>query len=109
MNRYLIEMQLAPAAFAAFVKNPSDRREANAPVNAALGGNLVEYYFGVGSNTVYTIMEFPDQMSLEAVTMSVLASGSVLSSKCVGILTASEAMAAMEMAGGAGYRAPASK
>ncbi|MEZ4864202.1 MAG: GYD domain-containing protein [Caldilineaceae bacterium] len=109
MNRYLVEMQLAPQAFAAFVKNPSDRQQANAPVNAALGGKLVEYYFGVGSNTVYCIMEFPDQVSLEAVTMAILASGSVLASKCVGILTASEAVAAMEMAGGAGYRAPASK
>lgn len=109
MTRYLVEMQLAPQAFAAFVKNPSDRKAANAPVNAALGGHLVEYYFSVGSNTVYCIMEFPDQVSLEAVTMAILASGSVLSSKCVGILSAAEAVAAMEMAGDAGYRAPASE
>ncbi|MEZ4661462.1 MAG: GYD domain-containing protein [Caldilineaceae bacterium] len=107
MNRYLVEMQLAPQAFAAFIQNPSDRQQANAPVNAALGGKLVEYYFSVGSNTVYCIMEFPDQVSLEAVTMAVLASGSVLSSKCVGILTAAETVAAMGMAGGAGSRAPA--
>ena len=28
MNRYLVEMQLAPQAFAAFVKNPGDRKQA---------------------------------------------------------------------------------
>jgi uncharacterized protein with GYD domain len=108
MNRYLFEMQLAPQAFAAFVKNPSDRRQANAAVAEALGGTLGEYYFAVGSNTIYTIMEMPDHVSVEAAAMSVLTGGVVTGMKCVGILTAAEAVAAMEMAGGAGYRAPAS-
>lgn len=106
MNRYLVEMQLAPQAFAAFVKNPSDRLQANIPVNAALGGKLTDYYFVVGTNTVYCVMEFPDQLSMEAVTMAILSSGSVLSSKCVSILTAAEAVEAMEMASKTLYRSP---
>ncbi len=108
MNRYLCKMQLAPQAFAAFIKNPGDRRQANAAVAESVGGTLVEYYFAVGSNTIYTIMEVPDGTKLEALTMAVLAGGAVTSIETVGILTASEAVAAMAMAGGAGYQAPAS-
>lgn len=106
MNRYLFEMQLAPAAFAAFVKNPGDRRQANAAVIESLGGKLVEYYFSIGSNTVFTIQEMPDHISVEAATMAVMAGGAVTSARCVGILTAAEAVEAMQKAGGAGYRAP---
>lgn len=107
MNRYLVEMQLAPQAFAAFVKNPSDRFQPNAAVVATVGGKLVEYWFAVGSNTIYTVMEVPDGTKMEALAMSVLAGGVVTGIKTVQIITASEAVAAMAMAGGAGYRAPA--
>ncbi|MEZ4681298.1 MAG: GYD domain-containing protein [Caldilineaceae bacterium] len=109
MNRYLVEMQLAPQAFAAFVKNPGDRFQANAAVVEAVGGKFIEYWFGVGSNTVHLVVEMPDGTRMEALVMSVLAGGVVTSVKSVQILTASEAVAAMEMAGGAGYRAPETK
>lgn len=109
MNRYLFEMQLAPQAFAAFVKNPADRYQANAAVAESVGGRLIDYYFAVGSNTIYTIMEVPDPVKVEALTMAVLAGGVVTNIKTVQVLTASEAVAAMEMAGSTGYRAPASK
>jgi uncharacterized protein with GYD domain len=108
MNRYLFELDLAPQAFAAFAKNPGDRFQANKAVAESVGGRLVEYYFAVGSDTVYTIMELPDPVSAEAVTMAVLAGGAVTSARCVCILTAAEAVAAMELAGAAGYRPPSS-
>ncbi|MEZ4621340.1 MAG: hypothetical protein R2867_38375 [Caldilineaceae bacterium] len=50
----------------------------------------------------------PDGTRMEALVMSVLAGGVVTSVKSVQILTASEAVAAMEMAGGAGI-APETK
>ncbi|MCB9150329.1 MAG: GYD domain-containing protein [Caldilineaceae bacterium] len=108
MPRYLVEMQLAPQAFAAYVNNPSDRFQANATVVEAVGGTLVEFWFVVGSNTIYNVMEVPDGAKMEALAMAVLASSAVTSVKCVSILTAAEAVAAMEMAGSAGYRAPSS-
>ena len=108
MIRYLVEMQLAPQAFAGFVKNPGDRQQANAAVVESVGGKLVEYWFTVGSNTVHLVVEIPDGARMEALVMSVLASGMATNVKSVQILTAAEAVAAMEMAGGTGYRAPAS-
>ncbi len=108
MNRYLVKMELAPQAFAAFVKNPGDRHQANAAVVESMGGTLVEYWFAVGSNTIYTVMEVPNGTTMEALAMAVLASGVTTHIESIGLLTASEAIEAMEMAGGAGYRAPAS-
>lgn len=52
-------------------------------------------------------MEMPDGARMEALVMSVLAGGVVTNVRTVQILTASEAVAAMEMAGVTGYRAPA--
>lgn len=108
MARYLYEMVLAPQAFAALVKNPGDRIEANRAVVESVGGELLEYYFAVGTNTVYTIMEIPDTLSAEALTMAVLAGGAVTSIRATAILTSAEAVDAMKMAGGTGYQPPSS-
>jgi len=109
MNRYLVEMQLAPQAFTAFVKNPGDRQQANIAVVESVGGTFINYWFAVGSNTIYLVVEAPDGTKMEALTMASLAGGVVTNVKTVQILTASEAVAAMEMAGNTGYRAPASQ
>jgi hypothetical protein len=53
-------------------------------------------------------MELPGLVSAEVVTMAVLASGVVTSARCVCILTAAEAVAAMDLAGAAGYKPPSS-
>ena len=109
MARYLFEIKLAPQAFAAFVKDPGDRLQANQAVVESVGGKLIEYYFGVGSSSVYTIMELPNEVSAQAVTMAVLAGGAVTSVSSTGIITSAEAVDAMKMAGGAGYRPPSSE
>ena len=108
MARYLFEMELTPQAFAAFIKDPGDRGQANRAVIESVGGELLEYYFVVGSNTIYVIEEIPDEIAVEALTMAVLASGAVASIKCTGILTSAEAVEAMKMAGNVGYRPPSS-
>ncbi len=107
MTRYLQELELTPQAFAAFVANPGDRGQANRAVVESVGGKLVEYYFGVGSHSVYLISEYPNEMSVEALTIAVMAGGAVTSVKTVAILTSAEAVEAMKMAVGAGYRPPA--
>lgn len=108
MARYLFEIELAPQAFAAFIKNPGDRGQANRAVIESVGGNLVEYYFAVGSSKVYLIAENLNEMSAQALIIAVLAGGVVACVKSVAILTSAEAVEAMKMAGGTGYRPPAS-
>jgi len=108
MARYLFEMELTPAAFAAFVKDPGDRGQANRAVVESAGGELLEYYFAVGTNTIYVIEEVPNEVAVEALTMAILAGGAVASVKCTGILTSAEAVEAMKAAGNVGYRPPSS-
>jgi len=108
MARYLFEMELTSKAFAAFIKEPGDRGQANRAVSGSVGGELLAYYFSVGGNIIYTIMELPNEIAVEAVTMGILAGGAVTSIKCTGILTSAEAVEAMKMAGSTSYRPPSS-
>ena len=73
----------------------------------ALGGTLEEYYFAVGQNTVYTLGDIPDEVSLEALVMAVLAGGAVTSFKSTPLLTAAEAVEAMQKAADVLYKPPA--
>ena len=108
MARYLFEIGIAPQVFSTMIKNPHDRAEATQPMFEALGGKLEEYYFAVGQSTVYAVAQIPEEVSLEALTMAVLAGGAVTSVKSTAILTAAEAVVAMKKAGDIVYRPPSS-
>ena len=107
MARYLFEIELESQAFRTMIKNPQDRLQATRPMVEALGGTLEEYYFAVGSHTVYTMGSIPDQVSLEALVMAVLAGGAVTSFKSIPLMTAAEAVEAMQKAGDVLYKPPA--
>ena len=70
------------------------------------GGKLEGYYFVVGEDEIVELIEMPDDVSMEAITMAVLASGAVRSVQTSTLLTAEEAMEAMRRAGSLGYRPP---
>jgi uncharacterized protein with GYD domain len=106
MARYLVEVGVTPEAFGTMMKNPQDRAKATRPVFEAFGGSLDEYYFAVGQATIYCVAEMPDEISIEAMTIAVLAGGAVTSTKFTPILTAAEAMEAMERAAEGMYRPP---
>jgi uncharacterized protein with GYD domain len=106
MARYLLEVGVTPETFGTLMKNPQDRAKGTRPVFEAFGGSLDEYYFAVGQANVYLVGEMPDEVSVEAMTMAVLAGGAVTSIKFTPILTAAEAMQAMERAADAMYRPP---
>ena len=106
MACYLFQLSIAPQAFATLIRNPNDRAEATRPVFEAVGGRLEEYYFAVGESTVYVLCDVPDHVSVEALTMAVLAGGAVTSVKATALLTAAEAVDVMKKAGEMTYRPP---
>ena len=106
MTRYLIEATIAPHSFEAYLKDPQDRAEALGPVVEALGGKLIAAYFGVGQNKVYGIAEYPDDITLEAATMAMLAAGVSTSIKSTPIITSAEAVEAMKKAADIAYQPP---
>jgi len=108
MARYLFEIGVAPQAFAALVKEPQDREQANRQLFEAAGGTLEAYYFAVSRSTFYLVAQLPDTVSVAALTMAILASGALTSVQSTAILTAPEAVEAMQKAGTLGYRPPSS-
>jgi uncharacterized protein with GYD domain len=60
----------------------------------------------MGENNVYVICEVPDPANMEAITMAVLADGSITSIKTTGILTAQDTIDIMKKAGDVVYRPP---
>ncbi|MCH8061598.1 MAG: GYD domain-containing protein [Chloroflexi bacterium] len=107
MPRYLLGLSASADTWAAMIKDPSNRLEANRPVIESIGGKLEGYYFVVGENEIVELVDMPDDVSMEAITMAILASGAAKSVKTSTLLTAEEAMEAMRRAGDVGYRPPA--
>ena len=106
MARYLVRLSASADTWAAMIKNPSNRLEANRPVVESMGGKLEGYYFVVGENEIVELIEMPDEVSMEAITLAILATGAVKSIKTSSLLTAEEAMESMRRAGNVGYRPP---
>jgi uncharacterized protein with GYD domain len=106
MARYLIQFSVAPQAAAGLIQNPSNRAEAVGPIFEAVGGRLEQYYVEVGGSNGYIVAEIPDQESVGAVTMAVLAGGAVTFIKATAIVTAEEAVECWKKAASLTYRPP---
>ncbi len=106
MRRYLLRLSASADTWEGMIKNPSNRLDANRAVVESMGGKLEGYYFVVGENEIVEIIDMPDDVSMEAITIAILASGAVISIKASTLLTAEEAMEAMRRAGDVGYRPP---
>lgn len=106
MARYLFEANLTAQAVDALIKNPHDRAEGIGPMIEAMGGKLDAYYFAAGQGTIYVIYHLPDEVSLEALSMVVLAGGAVTSFKTTPVLTSAEAVEAMKKAATILYKPP---
>ena len=72
-----------------------------------IGGKMEEYYFAVGQHSIYAFAQVPDEVSLEAFTMAVLAGGAIASIKATPVLTAAVAVEAMQKANDVLYKPPA--
>jgi len=106
MGRYISEVSFSPQAVDAIIKNPLNRAEAVTPLFEAAGGKLIEYYFGVGQDSVFVIYELPDEIALQALTMAVFAGGAITSFKSTQIITSAEAVEAMKKAADIAYQPP---
>jgi uncharacterized protein with GYD domain len=81
----------------------SRRREAVEKMVSGLGGKVEAFYFGLGDNDVYSIVDVPDTTSGAALSLAVNASGSVKLSTVM-LMTPEEFDAACKKT--VSYRAP---
>jgi uncharacterized protein with GYD domain len=91
-------------AWARLIQNPQDRLEAvRAPIEK-LGGKMHTSYFAFGPFDVLAITEFPDEISAAAISIAFAAGGAVANIQTTSLLTAAEAMEALNKARTCGYR-----
>jgi uncharacterized protein with GYD domain len=106
MPYYLVQTAYTPESWEKMVKNPQDRIDILRPTIEALGGRIDAGYISFGEYDLAAIVEFPDNVSAAAYSMSVSSKGGVKAYKTTPLMTMAEAQDAMKMAGGSTYAPP---
>ena len=106
MPHYLIQASYAPEALAALTKNPTNRLEMVEGLLKSVGGRLEAGYFSFGDYDVTLIVELPDNETAAAVAIGTASKGAIKNFKTTPLLTAEEAVAAMQKAGQVDYQPP---
>ncbi len=98
MPHYMFQARYSTDSIKAMVDKPQDREVGARPLIEALGGKLHRLYFCFGKEDVVALIEAPDDKTMAACALVVGASGSMSSGATTKLMTAKEAMAAMEAA-----------
>jgi uncharacterized protein with GYD domain len=85
---------------------PQDRMERVRPAIENLGGKLESGFLAFGEYDLVAVVDFPDNVSAAAFSMSVAAKGGVKAFKTTPLMTMDEAVAAMQRAGDSTYAPP---
>jgi uncharacterized protein with GYD domain len=107
MAKYLITANYSTEGMkGALADGGTSRKTAIEALATSVGGTVDAVYFGFGQQDVLIICEAPDQVSIAAICMTVVASGATVSTGAIQLLTAEEVDAAAQMS--PAYRAPGS-
>ena len=106
MARYLAQFSYTSEAMAHLINNPQDRGAVMRDLIQRLGGTVETYDFCFGDYHLVSIVEFPDNESVEALTMAIYASGAAKEIKVTVLMPMEEAVRAMTRANAAGYNPP---
>src|SRR5260370_38550151 len=88
------------------IKNPQDRVEAVRPAIEALGGRIDAGYISFGEYGVTAIVEFPDNVSAAAFSISAAATGGVKAFKTTPLMRVTEGEQGCHQAPGSSARPP---
>ena len=96
---YLYQLTYSKEAIKAMVASPSDREAAARKLVEALGGKLHHLFFAFGEHDAICLIEGPDDKFMMACAAAVASAGTVSAASTIKLMTASDAMAAMALAG----------
>jgi uncharacterized protein with GYD domain len=105
MPSYLQQVAYSTEGWEALVGKPQNRIEAVRPAIEKLGGKIESAWFAFGDYDVVLIIQMPSNVDAGAIAMAFAAGGACKSVKTTPLLTAEEAVQAMQKAASAGYRA----
>ncbi|MGW3011081.1 GYD domain-containing protein [Streptomyces sp. NPDC001219] len=90
MPKYLVQASYTAEGMKGLLaEGGSGRKAAVEQVVGSCGGRLETLYFAYGEDDFYCVVEFPDHLSMAAISMAVRASGA-LHSKTIPLLTVEE-------------------
>jgi uncharacterized protein with GYD domain len=95
MPRYMYQFSYTPEAWAALLRNPTDRTESVRRLAEGVGGKLIDFYYAFGEYDGVVIFETPDNASQAGAVLSAFAAGHIKASKTTVLLTVPEAVEAM--------------
>jgi uncharacterized protein with GYD domain len=108
MARYMIEFSYTAEAWAALVREPSDRSAGVDKLARAYGGQLVEAYYSFSDVDGVVLFDVPDHAAASGVALTALAQGHIKSYKMIPLLTTAETVKIMHASGAISYAAPGS-
>jgi uncharacterized protein with GYD domain len=108
MPRYLLEFSYTADAWAALAHEPADRSQGIEKLCEAYGGHLVDLYYSFSDVDGVVLIDVPDHVSASGVVLTALAQGHIKTYKMVPLLTASETLQIMRIAGAISYPSPGS-
>ena len=106
MAVYMTQFSYTAEAWAALLKNPTDRTIGLRNLVEKMGGKLLDFYYSFGDQDGIAIMEIPDEATAAACVLAVTASGHLKGTKTTQLLTVEQAVGAMRTAGEQVYAAP---
>ena len=99
MPRYLHQFGYSTDSIKGMVTTPQNRREAAEKLFSAAGGKLIDMYFCFGEFDGVAISEFPSQVDVTTVALTVGASGAFSKMQTTVLIEMDEAVQAMQKAG----------
>jgi uncharacterized protein with GYD domain len=106
MPYYLVQTAYTPDSLGKMIDNPQDRVDIVRPAIEGFGGRIDAGYISFGEYDFTTIVEFPDNVSAAAFSISASAKGGLKAFKTTPLMTMAEAQQAMQKAGGSTYEPP---
>ncbi len=98
MPHYMLRWQFTSNSAKSMIGTPHDRTGPATTLIEGFGGKLNAYYFSFGEYDGIGIVEFPDNVSAGACSMTAASTGGFSKFETIPLLTAKEAEAAMKKA-----------
>ena len=98
MPLFMYQFKYTPAAWAAFVKKPEDRRAIVDELLRKLGGRLVSAYYAFGEWDGLVIFEAPDENKALAAIATIISPGHLDATKTTVLFSMEDVITAMNVA-----------
>ena len=106
MPFYLTRFSYTPATWAKLIANPEDRRPAAKQYIEAVGGKVHGFWYAFGDHDAYSLWEAPDNVSMAATALAIVAGGALSSFETTVLMTVEETLEALKRASSIAYRPP---